>query len=88
MSNVSPPIKNTYSGRTNIEMDEVFRDAMALYKREYKITDEQIAEMLECCRAKVCQIKKTPGRATLEDIRKMMHIFGATKEDWLKLGGY
>ena len=68
--------------------DEAFRDVLALYKSRNDTTDEAVADRVGCKRWKVSKMKKDPGTAYFEEIRTAMHSLNATREDWLRLGGF
>lgn len=68
--------------------DEVFRDLLALYKSRSTKTDEQFAQRLGWNRGKIYRVKKDPSNFPVDEIRTAMHSLGASKEDWLRLGGF
>lgn len=88
MPRTKPLTSTQRRAESKAKSDEVFRDLLALYKSRNAKTDEQFAQRLGWNRGKIYRVKKDPSIYPLEEIRTAMHTLNATREDWLRLGGF
>ena len=88
MPRVRPLTATQQRKEINAKGNQALTDMAVLYKLHQKKTDEDIASALGVHKQKVFRMRKYPGKENLDDIRALMHSMGATKEDWLRLGGY
>lgn len=88
MPKVRPLTESQRKAEAKLQSDEAFRDVLALYKSRKSKTDEQAADHLGWNRLKISRMKKDPSSYSVGDVRKAMHSFGATPEQWLQLGGF
>jgi hypothetical protein len=88
MPKVRPLTATQQRTELNKTANQTLAEISAIYKLRTKKTDGDIGKTLGVHKQKVFRMRNNPGKENLDDIRVLMHSIGATKEDWLRLGGF